>query len=57
MSFQLDILSYVHTNCFSIITLMIIQENIIKKIHILKDFGALRCRSKATLTDNKLVFL
>ena len=36
---------------------MIIQENKIKKRLFLKDFGALRCRSRAALIDNKLVFL
>ena len=41
----------------SIITLMIIQENKIKMDKFLKDFGALRCRSRAALIDNKLVFL
>ena len=33
----------------SIITLMIIQENKIKMDKLLKDFGALRCRSRAAL--------
>ena len=33
----------------SIITLMIIQENKIKMEKLLKDFGALRCRSRAAL--------
>ena len=41
----------------SIITLMIIQENKIKMDKFLKDFGPLRCRSRAALIDNKLVFL
>ena len=41
----------------SIITLMIIQENKIKMDKFLKDFGSLRCRSRAALIDNKLVFL
>ena len=41
----------------SIITLMIIQENKIKMDKFLKDFGALRYRSRAALIDNKLVFL
>ena len=45
------------TTCFSIISLMIIRENKIKKGTFLKDFGALRCRSRAALIDNKLVFL
>ena len=33
----------------SIITLMIIQENKIKMDKFLKDFGALRCRSRGAL--------
>ena len=48
------------TNCFSIITLMMIRgfEQIkLKRDIFLKYFGALRCRSRATLIDNKLVFL
>ena len=45
------------TNCLSIITLMIIPENELKINIFLKDFGALRCRSRAALIDNKLVFL
>ena len=41
----------------SIITLMNIQEKKIKIDKFLKDFGASRCRSRAALIDNKLVFL
>ena len=36
---------------------MIIQENKVKIDKFLKDFGALRCRSREALIDNKLVFL
>ena len=57
MSFQLDILGYVHTNCFSIITLMITQENIIKKTHIFERFWGFKMSDEGDSDRQQAGFL